>query len=450
MKWEDTLTLSEIIKNIAESLAIFGGAFALIKWFSERHDRSTDVLFKLEEKFNSPRIREAQALIEDEGTFNAIRKLLVDQAIPDPEQDPQAKSNDPQLTQLDGKIAVLDDLLRFYVFLVGIKKARQVRDSALASCYRYFLCHYYSRDRRELRIYIDTFWPTLKKWLAHDKIWWKRRTLKRFFDPESFNFACGIKPTDEDLARKLSGRVLVVTGSGISAESGIPTFRGPGGYWRNYSAKDLGTRRAFQRNPKLVWKFYLERRDKVAKAQSNAAHRIVAEIAKHAREFLLITQNVDDLHERGDLLTDSQIVHIHGRINVNRCDRCEYSDENRVLLEKLPECPKCKALLRPAVVWFDEQLNPHEEQRIEEFLQKDKCDLVLAVGTTATFSYIVNWCLRASSGDAVLIEINPEETRLSAAADEVIRQKAVAALSQRIEPLLSKARLSMTRPSLED
>ena len=436
MKWEDTLTLSEIIKNTAEALAIFGGAFALIKWFSERHDRSTDVLFKLEEAFNSAGIREAQKLIEDESKFNTIRKLLVEQAIPDPEQGAEVKANDPQSEELKRRIAELDNLLRFYIFLLGVKKAKQVPDSALASCYRYFLCHYYSRNRRELRIYIDAFWPTLKRWLAYDAVWWKRRTLKRFFDPEFFNFTCGIKPKDEDLVRKLKGKVLVVTGSGISAESGIPTFRGPGGYWRNYDAKKLGTRKAFQQDPELVWKFYLERRDKIAKAESNPAHRIVADIAKHAREFLLITQNVDDLHERGGLLPDSQIVHIHGRININRCDQCGYSDENRISPEKLPECPNCKAWLRPGVVWFDEELDPQEEQRIEGFLREGNCDLVLAIGTTAIFSYIVNWCLRASSGEAVLIEINPEETKLSAAADEVIRTKAVTALRQRIEPLL--------------
>ena len=119
-------------------------------------------------------------------------------------------------------------------------------------------------------------------------------------------------------------RVLVLTGAGVSAESGIPTFRGKDGYWRNLDPARLATPEAFEKNPKLVWEWYRERRNRIWNAQPNAAHAAITRLAQRADEFLLVTQNVDDLHARAGLRKE-KMVQIHGDIFVTRCSRCEFS-----------------------------------------------------------------------------------------------------------------------------
>jgi len=174
-------------------------------------------------------------------------------------------------------------------------------------------------------------------------------------------------------------RVLVVTGAGVSAESGIPTFRGRDGYWRNLDPAKLATPEAFARDPELVWQWYRERRERIRAAQPNAAHHAIAKLARHAAEFLLLTQNVDDLHARA-ALPNEKMVQIHGDIFVTRCSRCHFSrldyehdhDYERDYEHEnvLPRCPKCNALMRPGVVWFGEQLPWSEAQRVESFLSR--------------------------------------------------------------------------------
>src|SRR6266581_1431724 len=123
-------------------------------------------------------------------------------------------------------------------------------------------------------------------------------------------------------------RVLVITGAGVSAGSGIPTFRGKDGYWRNLDPAKLATPEAFVRDPELVWQWYRERRQRIRAAQPNAAHQAVAKLAQHAHEFLLVTQNVDDLHARAGS-PKQKMVQIHGDIFVTRCSRCEFADTGR-------------------------------------------------------------------------------------------------------------------------
>ena len=118
-------------------------------------------------------------------------------------------------------------------------------------------------------------------------------------------------------------RVLVVTGAGVSAESGIPTFRGKDGYWRNLDPIRLATPEAFTRDPELVWQWYRERRRRIRNAQPNAAHEAIANLAQSADEFLLVTQNVDDLHERAGP-AKAEMVQIHGDIFVTKCSRCDF------------------------------------------------------------------------------------------------------------------------------
>ena len=218
------------------------------------------------------------------------------------------------------------------------------------------------------------------------------------------------------------GKVLVITGAGVSAESGIPTFRGADGYWRKMRPEDLATERAFRQDPALVWEWYRERRVNVRTAQPNPAHLAIAELARRAREFLLVTQNVDDLHERGGM-GDEQLVHIHGRLFVDRCLAGDY-ETTALVSAGLPECPRCRQLLRPGVVWFGEMLNGKDVARVETFIEGDPCDVVLVVGTTAVFGYIKDWAIRGAGSKGLIVEINPDETELSASAHLRIRKRA--------------------------
>jgi NAD-dependent deacetylase len=256
-------------------------------------------------------------------------------------------------------------------------------------------------------------------------------------------------------------RVLVITGAGVSAESGIPTFRGKDGYWRNLDPAKLATPEAFARDPKLVWDWYHERRQRIRDAQPNAAHQAIAKLARHTDEFLLVTQNVDDLHKRAGLTTD-RMVQIHGDIFVTKCSRCDFLDAgrggspgpptDRAVLQRgrlrsiaptsedivdLPYCPECDALMRPGVVWFGEQLPWKELQRVENYLDRGASDVVIVVGTTATFGYIVDWALRASPEGVrgELIEVNPEETPLSQFATQLVREPAAIAMPQIVDAL---------------
>jgi NAD-dependent deacetylase len=256
-------------------------------------------------------------------------------------------------------------------------------------------------------------------------------------------------------------RVLVLTGAGVSAESGIPTFRGKDGYWRNLDPTKLATVDAFARDPQLVWDWYRERRQRISAARPNAAHEAIARLSHHTDDFLLVTQNVDDLHARGGVLA-KKMVQIHGDIFTTRCSRCDWRSElrdaetnnirNHTGLagarpstegnEKedaecdLPICPNCTALMRPGVVWFDEQLPWNEVERVETFLDGGACDVVVVAGTTATFGYIIDWALRGSQGGRNLIEVNLEETPLSRFATRLVREPATIAMPRIVDLLL--------------
>ena len=231
-------------------------------------------------------------------------------------------------------------------------------------------------------------------------------------------------------------RVLVLTGAGVSAESGIPTFRGKDGYWRNLDPTKLATPEAFARDPQLVWDWYRERRERIRNARPNAAHEAIARLAQRTDEFLLVTQNVDDLHGRAGIPAQ-KMVRIHGDIFVTRCSRCEF-ERHEYEQEKehgLPKCPECHALVRPGVVWFGEQLSRNELERVEDFLDGGACDVVIVAGTTATFGYIIDWALRGSRDGAELIEVNPEETPLSRFATRLVREPAAIALPRIVDEL---------------
>jgi NAD-dependent deacetylase len=176
----------------------------------------------------------------------------------------------------------------------------------------------------------------------------------------------------------------------------------------------------------LVWEWYRERRKWIRKAEPNPAHLAVVDLAETVPEFLLVTQNVDDLHARAGLPPE-KMVQIHGDIFVDQCSRCAKLDRLKRSSSDgdLPRCSECGALMRPGVIWFGESLDSGKIETVENFLASGDVDLTIVVGTTALFGYVVDWATR---GKGELIEINPEETALSELATQSIREPAGIAL----------------------
>ncbi len=243
-------------------------------------------------------------------------------------------------------------------------------------------------------------------------------------------------------------RVLVVTGAGISAESGIPTFRGTGGYWRNLDPTKLATQSAFDSDPEIVWQWYRERRDMIRRAEPNEAHRAVAKLSAAADEFFLLTQNVDDLHDRADWngyrIPEDQIAHVHGDIFTTKCERGDYTrlestdDDLKNVRNGVPMCPTCGARMRPGVVWFGEGLDPRIVARADNFVRARPCDAVIVVGTTVAFDYIVHWTRLAAGRRGRIIEINPDDQFLGALNAEWVREPAAKGLPRLVDELTSR------------
>ena len=191
-------------------------------------------------------------------------------------------------------------------------------------------------------------------------------------------------------------RVVVFTGAGVSAESGIPTFRGQGGLWRNFRSEDLATPHAFARDPKLVWEWYEWRRGLVREAQPNAAHRAIAKLSN----AIVVTQNVDGLHARGG---SRDVFELHGNIFRVRCTREHTTRDAFDAFAEMPPRCECGALLRPDVVWFGEALPSDAWDRATEVISN--ADLLLVIGTSRVV-YPAAGLVDLCSG--LVIEINPE------------------------------------------
>ncbi|MFN2184436.1 MAG: SIR2 family NAD-dependent protein deacylase [Anaerolineae bacterium] len=220
--------------------------------------------------------------------------------------------------------------------------------------------------------------------------------------------------------------VAVLTGAGISAESGVPTFRGEGGLWRSYRAEELATPRAFQRDPNLVWEWYDWRRGLIGACAPNEAHRTLVEMEPRFDEFTLITQNVDGLHA---LAGSENVVELHGNIWGLRCTagcRPGWTDRTVPLAEIPSHCPRCGALARPDVVWFGESLPSDAVDKA--FAVARRCQVMLVVGTSAIVNPAASLPLMALQAGAYLVEINPQPTPLSDLVHESIREPAAEAL----------------------
>jgi len=216
-------------------------------------------------------------------------------------------------------------------------------------------------------------------------------------------------------------RVVALTGAGISAESGVPTFRGEHGLWRQFRAEDLATPEAFARDPKLVWEWYDWRRGIIAGVSPNPGHTTLAAWEKRFPEFALITQNVDGLHARAGT---TRLAELHGNIWKVRCTKDETVSEDRsVPLKELPpRCPECGSLLRPHIVWFGESLDPDVLGRA--FSLSGACDVMLVIGTSALVHPAASLPYRAAASGAKIVEVNPTTTPLTAEADIALQGQA--------------------------
>jgi NAD-dependent deacetylase len=225
-------------------------------------------------------------------------------------------------------------------------------------------------------------------------------------------------PTELVRALRQAQSIAVLTGAGISAESGVPTFRdAQTGVWAKFKPEELATPEAFRRDPKLVWEWYAWRRDLVAGVEPNAGHRALVELERRTPQFTLITQNVDGLHQRAG---SRNVIEIHGNITRTKCfeedrrvDRWELTDEVP------PRCPRCGGRLRPDVVWFNEML-PRDAMERALVASRD-CEVFLSIGTSGLVQPAASLPLEALERKAVVIEINPVETPLTPRARHSLR-----------------------------
>lgn len=214
--------------------------------------------------------------------------------------------------------------------------------------------------------------------------------------------------------------ITILTGAGISADSGVPTFRGADGLWRNFRAEELATPEAFERDPRLVWEWYSWRRELIATKQPNDAHRAIAALESRVNHFWLITQNVDGLHRAAG---STKLSELHGNIWMVRCTACgAVTENNQAPLPLLPHCRQCGGLLRPHIVWFGESL--HEEDLARCANQLQACEVLLVIGTSGVVYPAAGFASIAKEAGAYVIEVNLDPTPQSDLVDIVLRGRA--------------------------
>ncbi len=235
--------------------------------------------------------------------------------------------------------------------------------------------------------------------------------------------------TQTALARAES--VVAFTGAGISAESGVPTFRGTDGIWAKFKPEELANLNAFLRNPELVWEWYAARKKVIADVQPNPGHYALVEMEKMFRSFSVVTQNIDNLHRRAG---STRVYELHGNIERNFCMQCGRNFTNEYVLQgpSVPRC-SCGGLIRPDVVWFGELLPEDEWAGAENACRN--ADVLLSIGTSGVVYPAASLPLEAKRSGGYIIEINPESTPLTDIADEFIPGKAGEVLPQLVAML---------------
>lgn len=235
-----------------------------------------------------------------------------------------------------------------------------------------------------------------------------------------------------------SKNLLVITGAGISHESGIPTFRGNDGLWQNYRAEELATPEAFARDPETVWEWYDWRRGIIGRAEPNGGHLAIKELEELYEHFLLITQNVDGLHGRAG---NTKMVEIHGNLWRVRCERDGMTSMLMdVPLPSIPPRCKCGALLRPDVVWFGESLSPHAMGQADRAMEA--CDTLIVVGTSGAVYPVASFPSTVKNRGGFVIEINTEPTPISSIANVALYGKSGDILPELVKALRSNPAFS--------
>jgi NAD-dependent deacetylase len=225
--------------------------------------------------------------------------------------------------------------------------------------------------------------------------------------------------------------VCVLTGSGISADSGLPTFRGVNGLWRTHRVEELASAAGFARDPQLVWSWYNERRAAHGRAEPNAGHRALAELESLVPDFTLATQNVDSLHRRAG---SHNVLELHGNLREARCDRCAARRALEGDLAPADIGHACGGRFRPDIVWFGESLPA--ETWLRAAAAAERAEVLLVVGTSGMVNPAASLATRYPSPEAFVIEVNPETTPISARADAVLRGTAVEILPRLLETAL--------------
>jgi len=225
----------------------------------------------------------------------------------------------------------------------------------------------------------------------------------------------------DDVVKKIATAKSIVffTGAGVSAESGIPIFRGKDGIWNKLKPEELANFNAFLRNPEMVWEWYNHRKQIIHQSMPNQAHLSISEFQKYFPDVSVVTQNIDNLHRRAGSKT---IYELHGNIERNYCINCgTFYNEELPFEGRVPKC-KCGGLIRPDIVWFGEMLPEKEFSSAEKAISC--CDIFFIIGTSAVVYPAASLIYAAKENDAFIIEINTEETEASKIANQSFRGKA--------------------------
>lgn len=239
--------------------------------------------------------------------------------------------------------------------------------------------------------------------------------------------------------------VVAFTGAGVSAESGVPTFRGSEGIWKKFKPEELATMDAFMRNPALVWEWYAYRKKVVSTIQPNPGHYALARMEEMFPRFSVITQNIDNLHRRAGSRT---VYELHGNIERNYCLQCgrPHGDEEIIVQQGVPRCTACGGLVRPDVVWFGEFLP--DDAWDAAVRAAESADVFFSIGTSGVVYPAASLPRMAKMHGALLVEVNPEPTPLTDRADEFLAGPSGVILPALVTQLAARSRTGTASTSL--